>query len=892
MRFFLSFILGLLERISCFRKGFGLHFPKVCTCILAAGLFLLLTQFSLFAQSGSAVGYVFPAGGQRGTTFKILIGGRQLMNAEEVQISGTGASARILKRFPKLAMNNGSISLPARRLCLEEDAILREPEEKRAEMREETLRQREAWYQNPNRTEDEKAWLTPQELMESYPYFEELVNLHRPEDVQRVFYEYFLNRPERDPKETLNQALLVEVTLAPDAECGERRLTVKFPSFQTSPVPFYVGNLPEILELEPNETDELPRRWDSKRQESNSWAFVQLPPIQMPAVLNGQIRAGDVDRFRFEAKKGQKIVLAVFGRCLTPFLADAVPGWFQPILTVYGPDGREIGNAHSWKNEPDPVLIFEAKQDGIHAVEIQDSLFRGRHDFVYRLAVGELPWVTSLYPPSIKAGNSREIQIQGVNLPKEKLKLNNLFGTPNWDGVPMAAIRELNGQPLLRPISLTVEKEEPREAGPEQEVSLPAVFYGRLAHRGETANFHFTGKKGERICIDLTAGALDSTLDARMELFAPNGTLTAANDDRTSSDGPNIGTRTHHADPFLAVTLPEDGRYTLRLSNTLYEENPENIYRIRFAHTEPDFFVFAETNTLKFPAATQCLELQIIRLGGFDGPLEVVSEDPGFLIHNSRIPAGASTAVCTVSITKERWPQDLAKENSKEIRMNQPLPLKVRAVLPPSAESLESRPETETKPEPETKPETASSVPASGFVERQIYASEKREQAFIYFHHLPIGPLTASLSGPPRHLTVSLDEEPILIKREGETELIFAPEWLKGRERKRGKWRLPNRWYTLHPSCEGFELTYQQVHDGITTFRVRVTDWEKARKCQALIFRQHWFRTLLPNQETTPEAIKAANELRFDEPQEVIPPASLEKLPPSFAFPAVQIRFE
>ena len=47
----------------------------------------------------------------------------------------------------------------------------------------------------------------------------------------------------------------------------------------------------------------------------------------LPVVLNGQIMPGDVDRFRFDAKKGDKLVMVVLARELVP-----VPGRCGPRL--------------------------------------------------------------------------------------------------------------------------------------------------------------------------------------------------------------------------------------------------------------------------------------------------------------------------------------------------------------------------------------------------------------------------------------------------------------------------------------------------------------------------------------------------------------------------------
>ena len=98
----------------------------------------------------------------------------------------------------------------------------------------------------------------------------------------------------------------------PEAAPGDREFRLETPLGLTNPLRFQIGILPEIFEHEPYETDASP-----------------APPVDPPVVLNGQIKPGDADRFRFRAELGQELVIDTKARSLIPYLADAVPGWFQ-----------------------------------------------------------------------------------------------------------------------------------------------------------------------------------------------------------------------------------------------------------------------------------------------------------------------------------------------------------------------------------------------------------------------------------------------------------------------------------------------------------------------------------------------------------------------------------
>ena len=61
----------------------------------------------------------------------------------------------------------------------------------------------------------------------------------------------------------------------------------------------------------------------------------------MPCTMNGQVAAGEVNRYRFQASKGQRLVISAKARELVPYVADAVPGWFQAVMRLCdGPTAR------------------------------------------------------------------------------------------------------------------------------------------------------------------------------------------------------------------------------------------------------------------------------------------------------------------------------------------------------------------------------------------------------------------------------------------------------------------------------------------------------------------------------------------------------------------------
>ena len=101
-------------------------------------------------------------------------------------------------------------------------------------------------------------------------------------------------------------------------------------------------------------------------------------------------------------------------RQLIPFIADAVPGWFQPVLILYDAEGQEVAFNDDYRFKPDPTILLEVPHDGEYVLAIADALYRGREDFVYRITLGELPFLTSIFPLGGRAGDSLQISHGGL----------------------------------------------------------------------------------------------------------------------------------------------------------------------------------------------------------------------------------------------------------------------------------------------------------------------------------------------------------------------------------------------------------------------------------------------------------------------------------------------
>ena len=612
------------------------------------------------------IGYAFPAGGRQGTTVEVILGGRQLNGAREVFVSGTGVRGRVLKNC-RLFVTDTDTRTVLRTIFLN------------AKTHVETGKEVDSWAIDPEigkvTRSGDTVQLNPEKVMSQYIFFDMLKN-PTPEALQLIYYEHFAPRPDRTPNTVLQMASIVELTIDADAPPGDRDLRLLTGTGFTLPIRFQVGPANEVNELEPNDSDFPASAWlpDNGNSTNNPMASLadvqfdfwsargreaflipkavcQLPILDLPVVINGQIRRGDVDRFKFKAAAGEKLVIGVRARHLIPFLADAVPGWFQAAITLFGPTGNVVGESSSYRTDPDPLLVYEVPQDGVYTLQIQDSIFRGREDFVYRISIGQFPLITSMFPLGGRANQPLAVDLNGWNLPTN-VALLDMQGA---DSPRIRTQTALKGVWLPYPIRYAVdllpemlEKEPNDDIKTAKKLTLPIIVNGRIDKPGDVDCFRFSGRTGQKVVLDISARNLGSPLDGVLELLDSTGKPLAQNDDRADCDGPNIGLETHHADPYLMVELPADGEYIARVYHSGSQAGPEYAYRLRISAPLPDFAVFVTPSCCVLNQNSTPFQVHVVRKDGFDGEirLRLKNGSPGISLGAATIPTGAGKADC------------------------------------------------------------------------------------------------------------------------------------------------------------------------------------------------------------------------------------------------------
>ena len=286
----------------------------------------------------------------------------------------------------------------------------------------------------------------------------------------------------------------IAVTIAGDAELGERDIRVGTPGGVSNRYRFVVDDLPEINETEPNTEPGQAQRLDA-----------------LPVLVNGQITEPDRDFFRFKAKAGQTLVFALQGRSLLPYIPDAVPGWLDGCLTVHDPTGTELATIDDYQLNPDPVLVFPVPTDGEYILEVRDILYRGRNTFVYRLKIGAIPHLDYAFPLGGQRKSETLVELHGVNLPVSTLLVpgtdsGEAFRTIGIGRDSLGSGPSSNTLPFaLGPHPETRETEPNDTLATATRVSVPIAVNARIDREGDSDYFRFAAKTGQVLAIETQA---------------------------------------------------------------------------------------------------------------------------------------------------------------------------------------------------------------------------------------------------------------------------------------------------------------------------------------------------------------------------------------------------
>jgi hypothetical protein len=475
-----------------------------------------------------------------------------------------------------------------------------------------------------------------------------------------------------DDGEIVPNVFLVEIT--ENAPLGIHKAWIGGGKFGASNYrSFVVGDLPEV--------------------EAGSGGVSMEKPFEMELgqTALGKTPAGKYAWFKFAAKKGQRI--------LAELTTKDIDSQLMPSIALYNAAGLQLEN-----DTQGGLLDFTATADGDFFVRLNDFLYKGGDDYVYRLSVTTRARIDMVYPPLGKAGTNAKFTVYGRNLPggqpsewktrdgkvlekkevqvqlpaggaRAKLTLTDYldprraaldhleYRIKSPQGTSVAAFI---GYGVENPIYETdSDNDLPSKA---QVVNVPCEFVGKFYPAADKDRIRFSAKKGDTYRIEILSERLGRPSHAFLLLEQltkkDDGNETAKEIGQSLETTSTLGGQIFDIstrDPSLRFEASADADYRILVYDLFNSSSdPLNVYRLSIRKESPDFRlaaygvlpppaqnaspVFVKSPTIRKGEAFPVRVLALRRDGFKDAiDLEVVGL-PAFISYSPKlIPEGADS---------------------------------------------------------------------------------------------------------------------------------------------------------------------------------------------------------------------------------------------------------
>ena len=400
-------------------------------------------------------------------------------------------------------------------------------------------------------------------------------------------------------------------------------------------------------------------------------------PLAVETGLTGMLDNRKADWYRFQAKKGERLLIQAWGERLDA-RTDA-------MLSLFDSEGRELETNREHFGR-DPLIDFTAASDGEYFLAIADILHRGGSGYFYRLKISRAPHIDFIDPPAGVPGTTSRFTIYGRNLPGgspgEGSQLNGKtletlevdIAVPATPESPSTFTSDNPRAGVLPAFDYVLENSNTVRIGfataplvtelpppAMQTVTPDCEIIGRFDEPGDTDYYHFTAPAGKSYHVKAISEQMGALTDPylRIEKIIPRADdakesaetfeQVAENDDPvTLFDPANLdATYLDHLDSGIALEATEVATdYRITLLNQLGGAGPKHRYRLAIREARPDFLLLttSERNLANgragYPAA------HLVRQGGSITYRVVAPRRDGFsgeiVVRASNLPQGVT----------------------------------------------------------------------------------------------------------------------------------------------------------------------------------------------------------------------------------------------------------
>lgn len=410
--------------------------------------------------------------------------------------------------------------------------------------------------------------------------------------------------------EPLPESGKLQVVVAADALPGAYWARLYNAQGASRPVPFVVGQLPEVNETEPNDLPQKPQGIAQANQ-----------------VVNGRLeRTGDVDLYAVSLTHSQTLVARVDANQNLAAPLDAI----VQVLDERGFVLQENDDSQGL----DPQLVFTAPRAGTYLVRLlgfpadpNSSISLAGHDtYLYRLTLATSGWIDYTLPLAV-ANGEQSVELIGWNIPPEA---RQIVPVPSADGKLLLARHPAlaNCHIVPRVGHAAIVESEPNGIDQPQVVPWPVTVTGRINAPRDKDVYQFSAPAGAKVLLRAESRALGFPLDPVIEIQDAAGKLLTRVDD--------IGAE---RDAELVFAVPAAGDYRAEISDLHRQGGERYVYRLTCEAAAPDFALSLDRDSFVLAAGGKLeIPVQVERRHGFAEPISV---------RLAGLPAGATAEAVT-----------------------------------------------------------------------------------------------------------------------------------------------------------------------------------------------------------------------------------------------------
>lgn len=365
------------------------------------------------------------------------------------------------------------------------------------------------------------------------------------------------------------KAVECTVVVSPEVRTGNHLVRVVTKTGISHGRQFFVGNYPNLEEVEPN----------------NDLSLAQS--ITINQTLEGVIQSEDMDYFKVVAKKGQRLTLEAEGLRLGY-------GTFDPYIAILDKDRFEkVSSDDTILHRQDGYCSWTVDEDGEYFVMMRDSSYRGSGTAFYRLHVGGYRRPEVVFPAGGRPGHKtkvRFIEKDGASFEEESAipagapEFHMLFATSQEPAVSGNLFRVVDIENTLETEANDAIAKATVVANGER-----AALNGIIEKPGDVDFFKLTLKKGQKLLVQGFGQALGSPLDMVVNVQNEKGANVTGNDD---------GGGTRRLDSRFSVDIPADGVYYVRVTDHLERGGANYVYRVELGTAPKELFVSSPQFTI------------------------------------------------------------------------------------------------------------------------------------------------------------------------------------------------------------------------------------------------------------------------------------------------------